>query len=106
VEEDARLRDAIAARLTEVDREPVVRAIERGWTRATQRRKPSRSYLFRTSMLFHRLTTQDLGYYPGASRAELGQMLAQMRAWLAKRSAKGALDSTAPALPRDRSARR
>jgi len=82
VEEDARLRDAIGTRLAQLDALTVVRAIERGWTRALNRKKPSNGYLFRTSLIYHRLTKQDLGYFPGASTSELRGMVRKIRAWI------------------------
>jgi len=85
VEEDAVLRDAVAARLAQLDALTVVRGIERGWARALRRDKPNNGYLFRTAVLYQRLTRQDLGYYPGATREEIRGMHARMRRWMAGR---------------------
>lgn len=86
VAEEPRLRDAIATRLSEqADPVPVVRGIVRGWGRALAREAPSRGYLFRTALLYQRLTGDDLRYYPGATKTELRVMLERMRAWLASR---------------------
>ena len=84
VSEEVKLRDAIATRMTQLDKQRVVRGIDRGWQRALRRRDPSRSYLFRTSLLFQRLTGEDLGYYPGAPRGEMREMHGRIRAWLAQ----------------------
>ncbi len=83
VAEEPRLRDAIATRLAAQEPQPVVRGIIRGWQRALARDAPSRGYLFRTALLFQRLTDVDLGYYPGATKDELQAMLGKMESWLA-----------------------
>jgi hypothetical protein len=89
VAEEPRLRDAVATRLSEQeDPAPVVRGIVRGWGRALAREAPSRGYLFRTALLYQRLTNAELGYYPGATKTELRAMLAAMQAWLAARPAR------------------
>ncbi len=84
VGEEARLRDAIAARLSEQEPKPVVRAVARGWRRALERDTPHRGYLFRTALLYHRLTKEDLGFYPGATKDDLRKMLGRMEAWIAR----------------------
>jgi len=88
VGEEARLRDAIATRLAEQEPAPVVRGIVRGivrgWRRALQRAAPDRGYLFRTALLYERVTEDRVGYYPGASAAELRKILAAMEAWLGR----------------------
>ena len=89
VSEEAALRDAIGTRLAELPPIPVVEGIVRGWERALGRREPSRGYLFRTALLYGRLTGTSLGYYPGASRDELRAMLTRMQDWLVAERARG-----------------
>lgn len=92
VAEEARLRDAIGARLAELPPTPVVQGIVRGWRRAMARREPSRGYLFRTALLYGRLTGTALGYYPGATRAERAAMLRTMEDWLQSDAARAVPD--------------
>ncbi len=99
--EEARLRDAIGARLAELPPEPIVRGIVRGWRRAAARAAPDRGYLFRTALLYGRLTKQAIGYYPGATSQEMRGMLVAMQAWLRERAEQspdgGADDGRIPA---------
>ncbi len=84
VEEEPRLRDAIATGLTRVPALPVARVIADAWTRAVRRREPSRGFLTRTALLFQRVARTDLGYEPEATRADLQRVLAGMRRWIAR----------------------
>ena len=87
VEEESRLRDAISTRLAEQTPAPVVAGIVRGWRRALARAAPHHGYLFRTALLYQRLTGQDLRFYPQARTEELRAMLLRMEAWLGERAA-------------------
>ena len=97
VSEEAALRDAIGARLAEMEPLPVAQGIVRGWQRALSRREPSRGYLFRTALLFGRLSGISIGYYPGATRQELRAMLVTMQDWLAVEVAKPPSERQGPA---------
>jgi hypothetical protein len=79
---ESALRAAVAARLARQPAAPVVRGIVRGWRRALARPKPDPGYLFRTALLFQRLTGLDLGYVPESSPEVRARMVARMQDWL------------------------
>ena len=64
----------------------VVAAIVRAWEQAAQRERPHRGFLFRSALLYQRVTGEALDYAPGATRADLQRMLGTMREWMRSRS--------------------
>jgi hypothetical protein len=89
IEEDAALRELAASGLADLEPLPVARAIERVWRVASRRSRPHPGFLFRTALLFQRVTGVDPGYAPGATPAERLQVHARMLRWVTERGAAG-----------------